>query len=1450
MISTRNLSALASFFLPLAAQAILAAPDPIEFQPNDLKPTKVILNSSNGSLNFYRKVWQAMNLVTADGKSLPVTDLFFYNSVAEGISGYWTDPKIWDAHLSFRKIPLPDGQNRPRTVLIEGSQKGLRKQVFATIYPDQPIVYVVNRILTNGKSIQVKNDQQLTWFPAQPADKRHASQVVLDGKEHPIDKAGRALNYAYFYLPNQDACLGIVFTPTAQQRLGTSVLLAYNVHENGREISLPKGGKTLSAGEMMEQRYAIFWSDGRKLDEVKRLAAEMAKREVNKKRFYPPPTMTYAERILDRKRKAAEAKINYEKNLWRYLEQASKTEWTEAKAIRIQNRAQVDDNIAVVVPVQAAKDQSFMVVDENGRPIVTQSDDLDGDSKADEVCFLLSVGAGKQRTVQLLSAEARLTPAPSDMRIQQVKAGSWKPVRMQPSSSPGTGQHSTYISPANSALARKIMGRLNKPVPMEQIECDDFKLLLGHTSGQIEGMRPANIPPGYLGSFLREFNPNESNVGKITRSIAGPVRCRFEWQTAGRSITVYRNGVIESKWEDAPSELKIIACAYPYRYLAAGQNDVVRYSQMPEMRREIPNAGIVSLFGRMNASLRIEGRGVQATEHQVWLDGGEIGWEAAIDMRDGKSDEKPRSRVGRLCADTYIAGGLQVTNWRSEAGPATIFYRISSHGEKARDASGLVRTSKESLRNINVSKVLAPEPRSPITIRFERTEVTVNRLHPNRINGWELRPVTLARHNPQPAYFAVELANRSSKEARIELRLGRADWIQKATLLSDREILYHDKNPALFIYQFQKEEDLIGGDQVVTLVLPPGRTEPFEICVYPKEETLGSQRCTVRWTGHAAGNADLEVIVKPTIMFMPNNAPASELGGEYSNVTREHAPLLYDYLYYGGPMKDRTRFYKAKYRDYERRGFWTVEHLYIRTYITHYARKTGPSFCSLEMMDWANTLLDLFDDPDYSDYLVRLYLHDEIWEPVGRSGEYTVPLSKVIDLDRAIVMNSRNAAWSSFMEPGIDKPYQYHIKLPNDIAELFYYCGRDERLHQYANKLIEPRRALFSEWCADPGFMAGAGTDKPRQLFSFWISTQMHVNKYTSIRRQVWWLRHHGIDSILSYAWASGEYEVYANRILHLMVLPASTPQGNGYLLTDRGLAWMDMKEDMELITLVRLLLERTTDKQTLASIDELVKKAFEASQRNDFESARHHYVTALNALRPNLSYLAPRDLYGGRVKAEPLLDLFEEDQGFRDAVKLPMVTLPLIDTGKRPAPSVDGILDNAYLEQGVTLEMRDARQGGRLEASTAAYLARDSENLYVIFNCNEPRMSDLRNRKKKRDSNVWEDDCVEIFVDRTRDGKNYAHIAVNAAGVQYDSRSLEGMTWNPDYRTAAKKDKKSWTAELSLPFQIFGGPPKPGERWRINFCRERKPIDELGAWSVTFGGFHTPERFGIVQFK
>jgi hypothetical protein len=61
----------------------------------------------------------------------------------------------------------------------------------------------------------------------------------------------------------------------------------------------------------------------------------------------------------------------------------------------------------------------------------------------------------------------------------------------------------------------------------------------------------------------------------------------------------------------------------------------------------------------------------------------------------------------------------------------------------------------------------------------------------------------------------------------------------------------------------------------------------------------------------------------------------------------------------------------------------------------------------------------------------------------------------------------------------------------------------------------------------------------------------------------------------------------------------------------------------------------------------------------------------------------------------------------------------------------------------------------------------------------------------------------------------------------------------------------KSWTAEVRIPLAALNDhPPKTGDRWRVNLYRIDRAHKAFLAMNPTLSGsFHTPERFGWLEF-
>ena len=156
-----------------------------------------------------------------------------------------------------------------------------------------------------------------------------------------------------------------------------------------------------------------------------------------------------------------------------------------------------------------------------------------------------------------------------------------------------------------------------------------------------------------------------------------------------------------------------------------------------------------------------------------------------------------------------------------------------------------------------------------------------------------------------------------------------------------------------------------------------------------------------------------------------------------------------------------------------------------------------------------------------------------------------------------------------------------------------------------------------------------------------------------------------------------------------------------------------------------------------------------------------------------------------------------------------------------------------------------------QVPVQTQARALWDDRNLYLAVTCLEPNVKGIKAYSTKRDSSIWRDDCVEIFLDTNHDRKSYTQIILNSKGGIFDRQSPGDANWNGDLTVATKVGTDAWTVEVTIPFQTLGVTPKQGMVWGLNLGRERyaKAKSPLSAWSPTLGKFLVPERFGEVVF-
>lgn len=168
-------------------------------------------------------------------------------------------------------------------------------------------------------------------------------------------------------------------------------------------------------------------------------------------------------------------------------------------------------------------------------------------------------------------------------------------------------------------------------------------------------------------------------------------------------------------------------------------------------------------------------------------------------------------------------------------------------------------------------------------------------------------------------------------------------------------------------------------------------------------------------------------------------------------------------------------------------------------------------------------------------------------------------------------------------------------------------------------------------------------------------------------------------------------------------------------------------------------------------------------------------------------------------------------------------------------------------------------------------------DGLFIRFDATDP---EPWHSLRQRDSRLWEEEVVELFVAPERAGRRYIEIEMSPGNVVSDlyvslAEQRFDLAWNVDgleSRVYLRRDSKGrtegWTAIAFLPWEgvrlpatvpVSATPPRPGDRWRFNVFRIERPggkarpeADALYlAWSPTGQRtFHNAEAFRELEFQ
>ncbi|MFA6111801.1 MAG: carbohydrate-binding family 9-like protein [Candidatus Latescibacterota bacterium] len=216
----------------------------------------------------------------------------------------------------------------------------------------------------------------------------------------------------------------------------------------------------------------------------------------------------------------------------------------------------------------------------------------------------------------------------------------------------------------------------------------------------------------------------------------------------------------------------------------------------------------------------------------------------------------------------------------------------------------------------------------------------------------------------------------------------------------------------------------------------------------------------------------------------------------------------------------------------------------------------------------------------------------------------------------------------------------------------------------------------------------------------------------------------------------------------------------------------------------------------------------------------------------------------------------------------------------------VDGALDDAAWEKVPWTDtyILYGTLTGVPVTPTRAKIAWDAENLYLGVEATD---QDIWSSYTAHDSNLWEEDVVEMFIDPEGDAQGYLEFEISPRNVVLDlwvekplfsQGGPSHFEWNAlGLRTAVRLDgtlggktrtaperqdtDTGWSMELALPWAdvaivsgVMSLPPRQGDTWRINVMRydyRRTSREELSQWSpsAASGAWHEPKEYGYVTF-
>ena len=207
-------------------------------------------------------------------------------------------------------------------------------------------------------------------------------------------------------------------------------------------------------------------------------------------------------------------------------------------------------------------------------------------------------------------------------------------------------------------------------------------------------------------------------------------------------------------------------------------------------------------------------------------------------------------------------------------------------------------------------------------------------------------------------------------------------------------------------------------------------------------------------------------------------------------------------------------------------------------------------------------------------------------------------------------------------------------------------------------------------------------------------------------------------------------------------------------------------------------------------------------------------------------------------------------------SLPLPTIQAAHVDQDLEP----DGVLDDPAWQKARPARLEyGSRQGdAHPELATSVRLLWSDQWLYLGWECTYTKLTTFETPcAEKERLGLWERDVIEAFIGSDPTNLNrYSEYEVAPTNERLDvlvNLPEKSFAWDGRGQSAVRINQRAkvWTVELRIPLEMLSPTrPRAGTRWRLNLYRCDKAHHASLAWSpVLQGSFHTPEKFGVLEF-